>query len=299
MIRSRRAVKIYRFEELDDELALLPLCARRALDATGLKLSLESWQALPSATRRQLAALGSEPAVDIVATRRVAEGAEPAPTPIDPLPEPDPLRVPPEVSQVLGGLPLPDGSWSALHPLERYVLFKLASRGKVERLVGAYHEIVGFSGTSPHVAPEGGVRMVDVAQKQPSLRSAAAESRITMNDEAARRLHDAPKGDVLATARVAAIMAVKRTADLVPLCHPLHLTRIAVQLEPRSETRSVAITVTVEAFDRTGVEMEALTGASIAALTIYDMLKAFDRTMEIGPTRLVAKTGGRSGDYRR
>ena len=170
-----------------------------------------------------------------------------------------------------------------------------------ERLAQAYAEIIGQSAYSSHVAPEGGVRMVGVAGKPASLRRAEAESRVSMNAEAFERAsnRDAPKGDVLGTARVAAIMAAKRTAELIPLCHPLSLTKVDVQLSLDAEARSVEVAVVVECFDRTGVEMEALTAASVAALTIYDMLKAFDRAMEIGPTRLTQKSGGRSGDFRR
>jgi cyclic pyranopterin phosphate synthase len=143
--------------------------------------------------------------------------------------------------------------------------------------------------------------MVDVAQKQASHRHAVAESRVTMNAEAFARVKSAtvPKGDVLGTARIAGIMAAKRTSELIPLCHPLSLTKVELALE-LDETRSaIAVRATVEAFDRTGVEMEALTAASVAVLTIYDMLKGIDRAMEMGPTRLVAKTGGRTGDFSR
>ncbi len=140
-----------------------------------------------------------------------------------------------------------------------------------------------------------------VGGKEPSLRRAEAESRVSMNAEAFERVsnHSAPKGDVLGTARLAAIMAAKRTAELIPLCHPLSVTKVDVQLSLDAAACAVDVAVVVECFDRTGVEMEALTAASVAALTVYDMLKAFDRSMEIGPTRLTQKSGGRSGDYQR
>ena len=143
--------------------------------------------------------------------------------------------------------------------------------------------------------------MVDVGEKPASLRRAAAESRVSLNAEAVERLQSAsaPKGDVLGTARLAGIMAAKRTAELIPLCHTLQLTNVSVDLRLEPAARAVLIEARVETLDRTGVEMEALVAASIAALTVYDMLKAFDRTMEIGPTRLVAKSGGRSGDFQR
>src|SRR5688572_8190429 len=119
--------------------------------------------------------------------------------------------------------------------------------------------------------------MVAVGGKEPSQRRAEAQSRVTMNAEAFDRIsqRNAPKGDVLATARVAAVMAAKRTPDLIPLCHPVSLTRVDVMLGLDAEARAVEVAVVVECFDRTGVEMEALTAASVAALTVYDMLKAF------------------------
>lgn len=143
--------------------------------------------------------------------------------------------------------------------------------------------------------------MVDVSQKAASHRHAVAESRVSMSAEAFARVKSAtvPKGDVLGTARLAGIMAGKRTAELIPLCHPLSLTKLELSLEFDDAATSIVIHATVEAFDRTGVEMEALTAVSVAALTVYDMLKGIDRAMEIGPTRLVTKSGGRTGDFSR
>jgi cyclic pyranopterin phosphate synthase len=196
---------------------------------------------------------------------------------------------------------LPTATWAALRPLDRYALAKVVSRGRPERTARAYDEIVGASALTPHLGPDGAARMVDVGEKPVTQRRATARSRVVMNREAWARLESstAPKGDVLATARLAGIMAAKRTHELVPLCHPLHLTRIDVALDLDSTNSAVAIEASVEARDRTGVEMEALVAASVAALTVYDMLKAFDRSMTIGPTELVAKSGGRSGDFRR
>ncbi|HET7541048.1 MAG TPA: cyclic pyranopterin monophosphate synthase MoaC [Polyangiaceae bacterium] len=154
---------------------------------------------------------------------------------------------------------------------------------------------------STHLSPAGGARMVDVAQKAASHRHALAESCVSMNAEAFARVKSAtvPKGDVLGTARLAGIMAAKRTAELIPLCHPLALTKLELTLELDDAARAIAVRAVVEAFDRTGVEMEALTAVSVAALTVYDMLKGIDRAMEIGPTRLLAKSGGRTGDFKR
>jgi cyclic pyranopterin phosphate synthase len=143
--------------------------------------------------------------------------------------------------------------------------------------------------------------MVGVSKKQPTLRRAVAESRVSMSREAFTLLVErrAEKGDVLATARIAGIMAAKRTSDIIPLCHPLMLTHCEVTLAPITAEQSVVVTASVEVIDRTGVEMEAMLAATAAALTIYDMLKGIDRGMIVGPTRLCSKSGGKSGDYKR
>ena len=130
--------------------------------------------------------------------------------------------------------------------------------------------------------------MVDVGGKPLSRRRAVAAATVRMAPETARRLRELPKGDALTTAQLAGIMAAKRTADLVPLCHPLPLTRIDVAVDPQAD--SVEITATVETTAQTGVEMEALTAVSIAALTIYDMAKALDKEMVVDDVRLLEKT---------
>jgi cyclic pyranopterin phosphate synthase len=141
--------------------------------------------------------------------------------------------------------------------------------------------------------------MVDVGGKPQTRRSATARARVAMRPEtlAMIRAGSAAKGDVLGVARLAGIMAAKRTADLIPLCHPLPITSIRVDLLPDGEA-AVAIEATVTTTGRTGVEMEALTAASIAALTVYDMCKAVDRGMRIEALRVVAKSGGKSGEFR-
>jgi cyclic pyranopterin monophosphate synthase len=150
-----------------------------------------------------------------------------------------------------------------------------------------------------HVGSDGAARMVDVSAKVATAREAVARGRITMSREALQLATSGrtKKGDPLQTARLAGIMAAKRTADLIPLCHPLQLTFVDVSVEPRPD--GFDIESRVRTTGKTGVEMEALTAVSVAALTIYDMLKAVDRTMEIGAIHLVEKRGGRSGDYRR
>jgi cyclic pyranopterin phosphate synthase len=154
-------------------------------------------------------------------------------------------------------------------------------------------------GRLSHVDARGRIRMVDVGDKPVSRREAVARGRITIAPEALR-LVDAgrtKKGDPLETARLAGIMAAKRTADLIPLCHPLPLSHVAIELKPLGDGYEIEARVRTEA--TTGVEMEALTAVAVAALTIYDMLKAADRSMTIGDIMLVEKRGGRSGSYSR
>jgi len=139
-----------------------------------------------------------------------------------------------------------------------------------------------------HVTEAGDVRMVDVGGKPLSRRRAVARATVRMAAETARRLRELPKGDALATAQVAGIMAAKRTSELIPLCHPLPLSHIEVSLEVRAE--GVEITGVVETTAQTGVEMEALTAVSVAALTVYDMAKAIDRGMTVTDVALVEKT---------
>lgn len=293
-------MKLYSFDGVDATLELVPLAARRALDRAGFKPSLEAWRGLPLSQRLVLAEAGESPTVDAARVEQVlATSAIPR---VDPIPEPEPLAVPEALRQAYGGeRPISDAVWFGLSPLDRYALGKAAARGQDERIGAAYDEIVGHTALSTHLGPTGGARMVDVSQKPASLRQALAETRVRMSEEAFRRVQSqsAPKGDVLGTARLAGIMAAKRTSELIPLCHPLALTKLVVLLELDAESHAIDVRATVEAFDRTGVEMEALTAVSVAALTIYDMLKGIDRSMEIGPTRLVRKSGGRSGDFSR
>ncbi len=150
-----------------------------------------------------------------------------------------------------------------------------------------------------HLDSEGRARMVDVGGKEVTQRRAVARARVTMQEETAQALADGTvaKGDVLAVARVAGIQAAKRTAELIPLCHPLMLSSVQVDLTPGPSW--VDIEATAETVDRTGVEMEALTACSVAALTVYDMCKARDRAMQVEALGLVEKSGGRSGDWHR
>jgi cyclic pyranopterin phosphate synthase len=143
--------------------------------------------------------------------------------------------------------------------------------------------------------------MVDVSTKNVTLRTAKASSSIVLGEEAFRTLRDGTciKGDVLATAKVAAINAVKSTPSIIPMCHSILIEAVNLDFELNDVDKSVKATVIVKSSGKTGVEMEALTGASAASLTIYDMLKYQGRDMVIGPTKLLEKTGGKSGDYKR
>ena len=149
-----------------------------------------------------------------------------------------------------------------------------------------------------HLDDAGSAAMVDVSEKQVTDREARAEGFITMRPDVVQAVRDAAlsKGDVLATARIAGIMAAKRTADLIPLCHPLALTKVAVDFD--LEDAGIRVTSLARLKGRTGVEMEALTAVTVALLTIYDMTKALQKDMAIGDVRLLSKSGGRSGDWR-
>ena len=150
-----------------------------------------------------------------------------------------------------------------------------------------------------HLTPDGALRMVDVSAKPSTTRTAVAAGSITIGAAALRLLRSgkAPKGNALEAARLAGIMAAKRTSELVPLCHPVRLTHVAIEFE--AKRTGYVIRATARTTSETGVEMEALTAVSVAALTLYDMLKAADRGMVIGDIRLLEKAGGRSGTYRR
>ncbi len=149
-----------------------------------------------------------------------------------------------------------------------------------------------------HLDDAGAAHMVDVGGKAETHRRAVASGRISMSAEAleAIRAGNAPKGDVLGTARIAGIMAAKRTGELIPLCHPLGLEAVNIDFE--YEDAAIRATATASLTGKTGVEMEAMTAVSVALLTIYDMAKAIDKGMVIGEVRLIAKTGGKSGDWR-
>jgi len=167
---------------------------------------------------------------------------------------------------------------------------------------GGAHDDARTSGRLTHVRADGSAHMVDVSAKAITSRVAVASSRLTTTAAVVDQMLEGtlPKGDALAVARVAGIMAAKRTPDLVPLCHPLPLSGVSVDLERADDDPgAIAVRARVKTTGVTGVEMEALTAASVAALTLYDMVKALDRDAVIGPTRVEQKSGGASGDWDR
>ena len=151
-----------------------------------------------------------------------------------------------------------------------------------------------------HIGASGEARMVDVSDKEPTRRAAAAEGQVRMaaSTLAAILAGDAKKGDVIGAARIAGIMAAKKTADLIPLCHPLSLTKVKVDIVPDAALPGLVVQAEARCLGPTGVEMEALTAVSVACLTIYDMAKAIDRGMSIEEVRLIEKRGGKSGEWR-
>ena len=152
-----------------------------------------------------------------------------------------------------------------------------------------------------HIDNDGRVRMVDVTEKAPTRRTAVAQAVVHMSAETFQRIDTGKisKGNVLETARIAGVMAAKRTADLIPMCHPLNLTHVQVDFTPDPATNTIRIEALARIVDQTGVEMEALTAASVAALTLYDMCKAIDKAMTISDICLLKKSGGKSGTFTR
>lgn len=287
-----RVEGVFAFEQIDATLPLLPLAARRALDVAGLKLSLRAWQGLALSTRRRLVELGRLPHVDPEQVHAALEGAAPAPTSLEP---DDEQRLAAAPAQ----LDVDPAAWASFDPLRRYALAHLAAGSKSGSLAAALDELVPPRLT--HLRQTGEAHMVDVGDKPVTHRRAVAGATVRMSPETARLVADAsgPKGDVLATARIAGIMAAKRTSELIPLCHGIAVSSVTVDLRVDPDRGQIAIEATAQAHDRTGVEMEAMVGASIAALTVYDMVKAVERGVSVEQVVLLEKSGGRSGHYRR
>jgi cyclic pyranopterin phosphate synthase len=291
---------VYPFEQIDDTLPYVPLAARRVLDALGRKLSLVGWQSLGLDDRRRLVNAGAGDTVDLDVSH-LLDRATPAPSTVPSTLEPSAASPPAELTTALGpGRPLEAPRWGRLSALDRYTLVKYAR--KEEKLARAYEAIVRGSGMPfTHLNEAGEARMVDVGGKAETSRRAVASARVGTTREVAAAIAGGffSKGDVLAVARVAGILAAKRTAELIPLCHPVSTTHAAVDFEVDGELGEVRVRATVEALDRTGVEMEAMVAACIASLTIYDMVKSADRWAVVELVRLEEKRGGKSGDVAR
>jgi cyclic pyranopterin phosphate synthase len=284
-------MRVYRFECIDDSLDLVPLAGRRALDAAGTRVSLASWRAMEIDARRSIVELGSAPSVDGASVRARLDGARVAYEGMAPEGDPGEATVPGPLSRSVT-----HEAWRGLSSVDRYALLKVASGKHPESVLP--HACAEIAPISSHVNARGEAQMVDVGGKEVTSRRAVARARVTMEAATVARLRagDVAKGDVLGTARVAGIVAAKRTPELIPLCHSIALTRVAVDFAIAED--GVVIEATAEARDRTGVEMEALTAASVAALTVYDMLKSVDRSMSIR-VELAEKHGGKSGSWTR
>lgn len=309
-------------DEIGPDLDLVPLAARRALDHAGVHLSLDGWRSLPLDLRQRITQAGTIESVDVTLVATLVAQAVPAPRLVDLVPDPPASRLPEGLSTNMG---VDLTMWESFDGLSRFALAhaakRAAKRADPSILSKAIEVItsrppapsppesarVSVSASTPapplstHIGPTGDVRMVDVADKPPTRRLGVASSRVRMRAETIERLlrGDTPKGEVLATARIAGIMAAKRTPDIIPMCHGIALSHVEIQIDIDKPSSTVAITARAEAVDRTGVEMEAMVAASVAALTMYDMLKGIDREMVIEQVMLVEKSGGRSGHFRR
>jgi cyclic pyranopterin phosphate synthase len=286
---------IYEIDEADVSLSLVPLAGRRALDRAGRKLPLAGWTSLAGSDRRKLIELGAADEIDVGAVREIVARSNVPAEEIDALSDPNPARAPQGVIAALGGRPLDDDLWQSLTPLDRYAFSKLVTRGKTETIPRLYDELARRPKRPTHLDSKGEARMVSVGEKAVTARRAIATATVRMEAAtlAAITTGGVAKGDVFGTARIAGILAAKRTQELIPLCHSVALTRVDVIFEVGvSEVRIRAL---AEALDRTGVEMEAMVAASVAALTIYDMCKGIDRWMSVTAVELDEKEGGRSG----
>jgi cyclic pyranopterin phosphate synthase len=288
---------VYAFEAIGDDLPFVPLAGRRVLDVLGRKLSLEGWLSLTLEQRQRIVHAGTRARVedDVLP---VVDEAQPPPVNVPAEPDPDETEPPAVLTAALGASRGIDvARWRSLRALDRYALCK--SAGKPEKLARAYDAIVGAA--LRHVTSAGEAHMVDVGAKGETARRAVAGARVRTTRAVVEAIAAGAlaKGDVLAVARVAGILAAKRTPELVPLCHPVRTTSAVVEIELDADRGEVRIRAVVDAVDRTGVEMEAMVAASVASLTVYDMIKSADRWASIDGVRLEAKSGGKSGDVKR
>ncbi len=313
MRRSPIESAIFVFERLSPRFEEMPIAARRALNHAGLELSVEGWRSLSLDGRQRLAVAGAAELVDTALVRTLVRGASPQAHEVKPSGDPDAM-VPP--SELVGALPsghfIEANRWARLRALDRFALIYMAQLASAQSspslLEDAFSAVLSRPPTIPappaistHLGPSGEVHMVDTGSKPITTRRAVASASVQMRPETALAIaqREAPKGEVLATARIAGIMAAKRTPELIPLCHGIHLTSVTVDIDLDVAAGIAHVVATAEAVDRTGVEMEAMVAASTASLTIYDMLKGIDREMVIREVKLLEKSGGRSGHFRR
>jgi cyclic pyranopterin phosphate synthase len=288
---------VYAFEAIDESLPFVPLAARRVLDLLGRKLSLEGWLSLPLERREQLVHAGTKVRVeeDVLP---VLDAAHPPPQHVPAGADPDETTPPAALVAALGpARPLDVARWRALRALDRYALWK--SSAKPEKLARAYDAIVGPA--LSHLTGRGEAHMVDVGGKAETARRAVASARLRTTREVVEAVAagSLAKGDVVAIARVAGILAAKRTPELVPLCHPVRTTAATVDVRLDPGRGEIGVRAVIDAVDRTGAEMEAMMAASVASLTLYDMIKSADRWATIESVRLEEKSGGKSGHVTR
>ncbi len=297
MLVRMASAGVYGFEAIDETLPYIPLAVRRVLDALGRKLSLEGWLSLSLVERRSLVRAGTDERIGADAAA-ILDRAAPIPARMDAVAEPPAAAPSAELVAALGSARPLEVPWPTRRPLARYAQAKCVA--KPEKLARAYDEIVRGARLS-HVTSAGDAHMVDVGSKSATARRAVATAcvRTTRAVIEAIAAGGMAKGDVLAVARVAGILAAKRTPELIPLCHPVQTTGAAVDFDPDATRGELRVRATVEAIDRTGVEMEAMVAASVASLTIYDMIKSADRWAIVDAVRLEAKSGGKSGDVTR
>jgi cyclic pyranopterin phosphate synthase len=327
---------IYAFEGLLPTIESPPIAARRAFEHAGLRITTEAWRTLSLDARTRLSIAGAAERVDIEVVGAIARQASPPAQRVPMGADPD-VAAPPEalVRALDPSRTIDPHRWSRLRPLDRYALvhtYKRAMARSSFLILGEAFDAVMTTPTpsddesgrsaatrhdrgavkwepssapaplpviSTHLDVDGAVHMVPVGEKAPTARRAVAAGVVKMRAETAARLlnRDTPKGEVLATARIAGIMAAKRTPELIPLCHAVALTGVKVDIEIDAPGARAVVTATADALDRTGVEMEALVAVSAACLTIYDMLKGIDRDLVIDDVKLLEKSGGRTGHY--
>ncbi len=308
---------VFPFEAILPEIDFLPIAARRALGHSGLRLTRDGWKSLGPSQRIQIVSLGASEKVLFDQVKSAAQQAFPMPDRMDATSDPLQNVIPLDLLRGYPFITLP--VWNNWRSLDRFAMVYLLQRSKElgdPTILDVAYEFLSRKGESvppisiqptsssqisTHINTQGRAQMVNVGDKAPTKRKAVATASVRMHRETLNRLvkHDTPKGEVLSVSRVAGIMAAKKTNELIPLCHSVALTNIEVLFDLDVSSSKVNVTAVAEAFDRTGVEMEAIVAASVASITIYDMLKGIDREMTIIEVQLLEKSGGKSGDYRR